>query len=83
VNRASRALVRTSAALLVLLGTVLLAEPAQAASPTGAPEPRRIVLIAIYALAVIGVAAVVLWAARSQWGRRATEATVDITEDER
>lgn len=83
MSRATRILARTSTALVVVLAAILFAEPAHAASPTGAPEPRRIVLITIYAVAVVGVAAVVVWAARSQWGRRGAETPSDLTEDER
>lgn len=82
MSRAARILARTSAALVVVLGTVLLAEPARAAGPTAPAEPRRIVLLAVYALAVVGVAAVVVWAARSQWGRRA-DVPVELPEEER
>jgi hypothetical protein len=78
MSRVRRATAWTVAMLVTLLGAVLVAGPAEAATPTAAAEPRRALLVAIYAVAVLLVAAVVGWAAYSQWGRRAP-----VEEDER
>ncbi len=71
MSRSRRVLVGLTALLVVVAGPVLLADPAQAAGSSTAREPQRAVLVAIYAVAVLLVAAVVAWAAHSQWGRRA------------
>lgn len=71
MNRTRRALAWLTTLLVVLAGPVLVAAPAHAAGPTTAVEPKRVLLVAIYAVAVLLVAGVVAWAAYSQWGPRA------------
>lgn len=65
-----RAVAGLGALLVVLVGSVLLATPAQAATPATTAEPKRWLLVTVYALAVVLVGAVVAWVAWTQWGPR-------------